>query len=172
MVDGKGKGSGNERDVSKTLTEWWCEVPRQEKHLWRADMVRGGVPEYPADVAQTGKCDHQDFPFSVECKSYKDPKYFKNLLVEDNNSSLMEWWDKLERKTGEYNEDRGKDLIPILVFTKNYHPDYVMHKNSDLCLSNPLLMYEETGHGLQDVFYINLFDRFLNDRLKRYLKDE
>lgn len=165
MVKGKKKGNVNEREVAKTLTEWWCDVPRKEKHLWRADMVCGGVPEFPGDIAQQASCRHEQFPFSVECKSRKDEKYFKNLLVEDNDSLILEAWDKLEEQTEDHNEKTGQELIPLLVFTKNYYPDFVMHNRTKFCLSNPVFMYEREV-GAQSVFYINLLDRFLNDRLR------
>ncbi len=172
MVSGKHKGSSYERDIAKKFTEYWCEVPKKEKHIWRADMNQGGVPEYPGDLAQGSVCDHPELPFAVECKTGNKGRWrFKNLLA-DNNSSLLEWWDKIERQTHEHNEEYGKHLVPLMVFTKNRHPDYVMFKHSDICLFNPMFMYEREGVGKMDLYYIGLLDDFLNSALRRYLYEQ
>jgi hypothetical protein len=113
-----------ERDVAKRLGTWWGCIFRRtpSSGAWgkqgqsRFSKVRSedAAGEFHGDiVAPAEAC----FPFSVECKCYKEVELYKALY---GVSNIYEWWAQCVRDTpkGMYpmlvmKEDRKKPLVAI-----------------------------------------------------------
>lgn len=123
MVNGKQKGNGFERKVAKKLTEWcgqkFNRTPMSGALRWDNDkrVVSDIVPP------QSMK-----WPFSVECKCVESSWEFNTLL--ENTATLWKHWEQAD------SDAQREDMIPMLVFTKNYRNDFVA-------------VYQETFSNLQ-----------------------
>lgn len=110
----RSKGKGYERLVAKKLGEWWGEpfrsTPGSGALHWEKDNRVAGDIVPPVD---------SKFPFTVECKK-REGWYFDAIINE--TGEIPEWWQQ--------SVDDGKrvDREPILIFSKNRAPSYVMLK--------------------------------------------
>ena len=108
----RSKGKNYERLVAKKLGEWWGEpfrsTPGSGALHWEKDNRVAGDIVPPVD---------SKFPFTVECKK-REGWYFDAIINE--TGEIPEWWQQ--------SVDDGKrvDREPILIFSKNRSPNYVM----------------------------------------------
>lgn len=108
----RSKGKGYERLVAKKLGEWWGEpfrsTPGSGALHWEKDNRVAGDIVAPVD---------SKFPFTVECKK-REGWYFDALI--NQTGEIPSWWQQ--------SIDDGKrvDREPILIFSKNRAPNYVM----------------------------------------------
>lgn len=108
----RAKGKKYERLVAKHLGDWWGEpfrsTPGSGALHWEADNRVAGDIVPPVDST---------FPFTVECKN-REGWYFDALINE--TGEVADWW------TQSVNDARRVDRIPLLVFTRNFAPNYAM----------------------------------------------
>lgn len=116
----RSRGARYERKVRDVLSEWWGSeftrtpqsggfATKQFRDNWNA----AGDVVTPDDT----------FPFSVECKNQEDWEFEKLLTAPKNN--LFLWWEQT------YDQTDLMSKIPLLVFTKNYKPDFFMMAEVD-----------------------------------------
>jgi len=111
------KGANYERKISKLFEEWF------KKHDPKASIARtpqsGGHSKLAEDwnMSSDLTCNNPDFPFLIECKcneawDIRDLFKIKGLV-------FTSWWPQATKQSS------TTDKIPLLVFTKKYHPDFV-----------------------------------------------
>lgn len=113
-INSSKKGSEYELKIAKTLSKWWGETfhrtPMSGGLHWKEDnRVAGDIVTPPDSI----------FPFSVECKkreSWKD----MDSLIKGTNSELEEYWEQC------ISDAESIGLKPMLIFAKNFNPDFVM----------------------------------------------
>ena len=117
---GKGKGADFEMRISRAFTAWWG----QGKFVRTANMQCSSRDSRLAhgDVAcllgdKSPSLDHT-FPFSIECKN--DESFLFVHLFRKDTQPLLGWWNQAKRDAELW------DKQPMLVFTKNWYPDFVM----------------------------------------------
>lgn len=108
----RAKGKTYERLVAKELGGWWGEpfrsTPGSGALHWEQDSRVAGDIVAPVD---------SKFPFTVECKK-REGWYFDGLINE--TGEIPSWWQQAL-------EDAARvDREPLLVFSKNRAPSYVM----------------------------------------------
>lgn len=116
-VNSKKKGDGFERKIAKLLSEWWNEsferVPASGGLHWKNDQrVYGDI------IPPEGS----NFPFTVECKN-RESWNMDSLF--SGSKEIQLWWDQVSGDC----EESGKK--PMLIFTRNRRPDYVMIRTED-----------------------------------------
>jgi hypothetical protein len=114
----KAKGNEFELKVAKILSEWsgqqFHRTPASGALHWSNDkrVISDIVP--PETL--------KDWPFSIECKKVEGANWEFSALIEGTSQTLKEHW-----KQACEDADR-EDMIPLLVFSKNFHDIYVMMK--------------------------------------------
>ena len=108
----KTKGSSFERRVGKMFEPWWGSK------FFRTPMSGGSQLKFDYNLAGDICTPAEDFPFHVECKNQEALGKFHNFLV-SAKSAVWKWW---KQSTDECPADQ----IPILVFTKNHAPIFVL----------------------------------------------
>lgn len=127
------KGKNYERYVAGMLAEW------VGLDLIRTPMS-GAWSGTAGDITLRGP---GEFPLTVECK--KDESWdLYQLLV--GTGPFDSWVDQLLRETAEDSALAGRVKHPVLLFTKNYKPDYVAVPYSPL-LSSRLSRYIQVTHS-------------------------
>lgn len=111
-INSKAKGSGFELKIAKMLTKWsgseFHRTPASGALHWKNDkrVVSDIVP--PQEL---------DWPFSIECKKVEYSWDFSNIIK--GTSTFWEHWNQA-------NDDANREeMIPMLVFSKNYRDTYV-----------------------------------------------
>lgn len=165
---------GYERTTAKQLGEWWgCVFRRtpssgawgkQGQSRFSTNKANDAAGEFHGDiVAPAGS----DFPFSVECKCYKEVELYKALY---GVSNVYEWWSQCVR-------DTPKGLYPMLVMKENMKKPLVAISRKAFqrlnarneCPFNTLPVLTLTLDGKS--IYIMDFATFL-DRVKAYMVRE
>lgn len=114
-INSKQKGNDFELKVAKLLTEWSGEkfhrTPASGALHWENDnrVVSDIVP--PQTLV--------GWPFSIECKKVETSWEF-NTFIEGTSVTLKEHWKQC------YGDAQREQMIPMLVFTKNYRDTYMM----------------------------------------------
>ena len=90
-MSSKSKGNKNERDVAKYFKTWtgydFGRTPQSGALRWkRAQAVS-------ADIVCTDDKHGRRFPFSIECKFYKDIN-FEHLLLDNKKVKILEFWEQ------------------------------------------------------------------------------
>lgn len=113
-INPRTKGKGFENHCCKLFSTWWGgrfkRVPSSGG--WDKTVVTGDIFAVRFD----GQVD-QSFIFSVESK--KQEKWQLRHLFELEDSPIMKWWQQCCN-------DCPDDKHPLLMFTKNYNPIFVM----------------------------------------------
>ncbi len=115
-VNGKKKGNGFERKVAKMLSDWsghpFHRTPMSGALHWSNDkrVVSDIVP--PQELK---------WPFSVECKNVESSWEFNTLL----ESTCLFW----KHWTQAQEDAIRENMVPILVFTKNYRNVFIALEN-------------------------------------------
>ena len=124
MANGKAKGSGFEREVSKKLSLWWSEGT-DDSLFWRTQNSGGRFTVRKkvglqtdgqiGDIASTSPLSKPfTDTFVVELKSYKNINLWS--IITGAKGTLVDWWDKLS------NEAYEDHKIPLLIVKENFKP--------------------------------------------------
>ena len=110
MKNPKNKGNAFERCVAKMLTEWagvkFLRTPSSGAiHNFKDKRVVSDIVA-PLSIG--------NFPFSIECKNVSCSWEFSSFL-EDTSVTINKHWNQC------LNDAERENLIPLLVFTKNFH---------------------------------------------------
>ena len=101
----------------------------------------------------------KNFPFSIECKRNEAIDFmpiFKNF----EKSAIFSFWKQCEEDAKVCKKENN---IPLLVFAKNYTPDFVMFKEK-ICLGNFVISGNEFSRKIwirEGNYEIVLLDEFL-----------
>ena len=98
------------------MENWWLEINPQAEFA-RTPMSGGSQLKIGWGMAGDIVCNDPDFPFHVEAKNQEAWKLVH--LLEDKGKVLNDWW-------WQCISDCPANKIPLLMFTKNYRPDYCM----------------------------------------------
>lgn len=107
----KRKGSQQERKLAKALGAWWGSTFR------RTPMSGGSVLKEDYDLAGDVSTADKSFRFHVESKKQECFGRFHNLFFKKKHP-FWKWWDQCL-------SDCPEDRIPLLIFTRNYYPEFV-----------------------------------------------
>lgn len=109
-INSRQKGSKNERDVCKWWKDWtgyeFARVPSSGGLRW------GRTTDTTGDIICSDKKHFLRFPFSIECKSYKDIN-FEHILLGNKKIKTLDFW-----KQAVDDAKRGNKL-PILMMRYN-----------------------------------------------------
>lgn len=133
-INSKNKGNEYERKIARTLTLWWGEefhrVPQSGGLRWGDDSRVAG------DIV----C-HKDskWPFTTECKK-REGWEFDQVLK--GTGDVEKYWQQAVR------DGERVSLRPLLVFSKNFAPNYAMVYAEDFeilfeknCLECPMSFF-------------------------------
>lgn len=151
MINGRTKGSNNERDVAKMLSKAWGvgfhRTPMSGGLGWgKGNNISGDIVP-PSDI---------NFPLTIECKAVEEDWSFDRMLL--STSLFTDWWEQSERDA----KTHGK--VPCVIFKKNRRKHWISLKTDDM---NKL---EKTFSMRMDLTIINygskisvvLLEEFLN----------
>lgn len=151
-VNGKKKGDSYERlvakDLSKKFHDTFRRVPQSgaimggQNRFYNKDLRKDAQEILAGDIITP-----QWFPFTVECKNYKDTPKIRNLL--SNGDKDLDQWIKQAKGESEVagkpwiivfkvTDIRGKQFVTLdfkhfsekIVDTKDYPAEYIMYKGS------------------------------------------
>jgi hypothetical protein len=115
----KNKGKRFETEVSKLLNKMFdtTEFARTPgSGAWSGGknaLKRQGVANYAVETLRGDLITPEDFPFTVECKHYKDRPSFDKILS-GNESTLDKWLSEAEYDASNSNK------YPLLIFKKTH----------------------------------------------------
>jgi len=118
----KDKGRRHENHCCKVLGEWWWGK------RFRRTPLSGGWDKVAHDQERIAFGDIHtppDFPWSVECK-HDESWTFEGLLC-DKCVKFEHWWKQC------YDDAEAANKQPLLIFTKNYVPDFAAVGLSWVC---------------------------------------
>ena len=109
-VNGKKKGSKNERNLAKWWQNWsgleFTRVPASGGLRWnKTDNITG-------DLICADQKSSRRFPFSIEAKSYNDIR-FEHLILGNKKVKVLEFWQQSKEDA-----ERG-NKVPILFMRYN-----------------------------------------------------
>jgi len=132
----KNKGSTFERKIAKLFTAWW-QSGELEGEFFKTP-ASGGLRWAKRDDVIGDLCTPEGFNATIECKcteSWDFKELFQTTIAKA--PSLIQKGKNIGKPNapcglGEYwyqscNEGFRASKIPMLVFTKNYFPDYIMY---------------------------------------------
>lgn len=115
-INSKHKGSEYERKIARILGAWYGEefhrVPQSGGLRWGDDTRVAGDITTHVDSS---------FPFTVECKK-REEWTLEQLLK--GTGDLESWWAQ------SINDSERVNLLPMLIFSKNFSPNYIMLQES------------------------------------------
>jgi hypothetical protein len=130
-VNGRAKGARNERDLAKALGAWWGEVflrtPGSGGWAKGKESVSGDI---------VSKNDATVFPFSVEAKKVEGWTLEHLWSAKSHFWKEDGWWEQCRR------DALGSNKAPLLVFTKNRTPWYVMMTGHTFVSLKPFLKHK------------------------------
>lgn len=111
-INSRTKGATFERDVAKLLTTW-CGMNM------RRSPMSGGWNKH-GDITPVDPHDMDSFKFNVECKNQMIWDFSDLIKDIHNNDGIESWWIQAA------NDAEKSKRVPLLIFTKNRHPNYIM----------------------------------------------
>lgn len=100
-----------ERGIARILGDWWGvpfrRTPSSGAWNTQSKHMGHGSTDFHGDIVAPPEA---NFPFSVECKAYKEVEIYKALY---GKSNVFEWW----KQTCVDARDSGK--IPMLIMKEN-----------------------------------------------------
>ena len=108
----RNKGSSYERRLCKSFSEFWGSK------FFRTPMSGGSALKDDYNLAGDLSTPDESFPYHCEAKNQEAFKGFHTLFT-SNKCPVWKWWDQCE-------EECPSGKIPLLIFTKNYLPSFVM----------------------------------------------
>jgi len=110
------KGAAFERRICKIMGEaYGVEL--------RRTPLSGGWAQHYDDVAGDVVAVKGEFPYCVECKNQEGWK-LESLLTE-KHAWFDAWWNQLIKAC-------PADKMPLLIFSRNFAPEYVAMRNMDI----------------------------------------
>lgn len=157
-INSKQKGSEFELKVAKLLTKWSGEIfhrtPMSGALHWANDnrVVSDIVP--PQSLVDAG------WPYSIECKKVEASWEFNGFI--EGTAIFWKHWKQC------YEDSQRENMIPLLVFNKNYRDIYVAMTTE---------VYVQLGIKIENVIYLecqgwNLTILRLNDLLDNITCEE
>ncbi len=151
-IKSRGKGKRGERNICSVMQEWWGSGemrPTPSSGGWDDT----GQFKMRGDIVSSDKV----FPFSVEVKNREEWKL--GALFTSNKSPIHKYWEQAADATID------TDLIPMITFTKNYHPTFV---------GLPYSLYESIGKQLYGFRYNKKMDVYITliDEFVKYTKED
>ncbi len=133
---GRRKGNSFERRIAKKFGELFYNDP---KALVRAPRSGGG--EWKGDIIANPNL-VESFPLCIECKN-QEIWTFTQLFKEGENKPILKYWKQTIKEC-------PKNKIPILIFTKNFCPDFIgmstevpiFYGISHILISNNIIIYQ------------------------------
>ena len=138
----KRKGSSYERVLCKSFSEFWGAK------FFRTPMSGGSQLKHDYNLAGDISTPDETFPYHVEAKNQEALKSFHNIFT-SSKCPVWKWWDQCTTECPD-----GK--VPLLVFTKNYMPSFIMAPRYFVCLIEDIAL---TPLGEGDVH--NSFEEFI-----------
>jgi len=111
----KRKGSSYERTLCKAFSGFWGSK------FFRTPMSGGSQLKHDYNLAGDISTPDETFPYHVEAKNQEALKSFHNIFI-SSKCPVWKWWKQCTTEC-----PPGK--VPLLVFTKNYMPSFVMVPN-------------------------------------------
>jgi hypothetical protein len=108
----KRKGSTYERTLCKVFGALWGSK------FFRTPMSGGSQLKHDYNLAGDISTPDETFPYHVEAKNQEALKSFHNIFV-SKKCPVWKWW-------GQATTECPVDKIPLLIFTRNYMPSFVM----------------------------------------------
>lgn len=112
-INSKKKGNRFEREVCKFFQSWtgyeFSRVPQSGGLRWK------NTQSITSDVICTDEFYGRRWPFSIECKSYKDIK-FEQLLLEKKSCKITSFWTQAVKDSERANK------MPLLIMKYNGMP--------------------------------------------------
>lgn len=150
MVNGRNKGSNNERDVAKTLTKAWG----QEFHRtpMSGGLGWGGQNNVSGDIVPPPEI---HFPLTLELKKVEESWEFDRMLL--STSLFTSWWNQSCRDGENYNK------IPCVIFTKNRRKQWLAMPSEEINKLNKMfsMKMELQIKNMKGLVTIVLLDEFL-----------
>lgn len=122
MKKSRDKGNNYELHICRRMSEWWFgksfdKVKGGELPFRRTPLSGGWDKREGSDVnlMQEG----EEFPFSIECKN-QEKWSWDSLFKGGEKNPIWGYWEQCEKAAKE------KNKVPLLIFSKNFNPDYVM----------------------------------------------
>lgn len=110
-TNSKNKGSRFERVVAKAFEKWtgykFSRTPGSGGWAKAKDSF--------GDIVCTDSVHSKRFPFSIECKSYKEIK-FEHILLGNKGCKILEFWEQAKRDAKIINK------VPLLIMRYNSMP--------------------------------------------------
>lgn len=147
-VNGRNKGATAERKLVKLFATWWDAAFFRTPGSG-AFATRGFMDEDLSNMAGDLVTSDKTFPFCVESKKVEG--WTLEQLLTSEKTHMNKWWEQTVRESPD-----GK--IPLLVFTKNRAPIYVMIRRIDVGALQRQLLYPrfETVVNGDDVLIFTL----------------
>lgn len=125
------KGGNHERKVVTALSEWWTNGG--DKNAF-ARTPRSGAWKFPLDIVPPRGC-----PLLVSCKNEERWAGLEMLLESDG--AFKTYWNELDIAYNDILKHENlfmsvtgvghENVISVLIFTRNFKPDYIMMNVSD-----------------------------------------
>lgn len=118
-INSKSKGADYERRIAKILGAWWGET------FYRTPQSGGLIHQWGADTRIAGDITtpkESKFPFTVECK--KREGWDLDQVIK-GTGQVEKWWSQC------IGDSEKVGLKPMLIFSRNFNPDYCMIKYED-----------------------------------------
>ena len=108
----KRKGSTFERSLCKSFSDFWGSK------FFRTPMSGGSQLKHDYNLAGDVSTPDETFPYHVEAKNQQALKGFYTIFT-STKCPVWKWWDQCTTECPD-------DKIPLLVFTKNYMPPFIL----------------------------------------------
>jgi hypothetical protein len=127
----KRKGGKHERAIATILSEWWTVGESKDAF---SKTPRSGAWKFPQDLVPPEGC-----PLIISCKNEESWTGVEKMLISKKHR-FVTYWQELEDSMFELSKNRlfqlttgveASKVIPIVIFTKNFEPNYLMIKNED-----------------------------------------
>jgi hypothetical protein len=167
MVDSKRKGSSNEKEIARLLTNWITGKPKPEI-FWKIgssgskftqDIKHNVVGSMSGDiVAIDEKGAILTNKFSIECKHYKTCDFLPLLR---GNGDVLKWWQQC------YNDAVEANKHPMLIFKRNNFERIIglPFNYESFFQHEPKIMFK---NDLYNVVFV-LFNNFLKYNYKQFM---
>lgn len=152
----KAKGNAFEREVAKKLATWYYDdVNALVRNASSGSLytIREDSDLPPGDIVQEKYHEHK-FPYSVECKHYKELK-LEHLLMGRVRSKLYKFWVQTCRDA-----DKA-GLLPLMIWKSNFQETYC-------CTRLPSKNLRELSHkyiATKSLFIFRLSDFLMDSEL-------
>ena len=168
MTNGKQKGSGFERDVSRLLSLWWSDGANKNI-FWRSvssgakatQMKKLGelLNSQSGDIALLSPitCKFID-DFYLELKFYKEFELTSNIMLPKSKNKLYRFWDDTIIQANTYSK------APLLIFKSNRNPICVCYNIELNTIKNKLIVMRENNPPFNVANFTEFFDSLKQEK--------